>query len=97
MLWSFNITTIPREKNTFVDSLATVTSRISPLEYYEASRFTVELLYKPLVPNNISNWNVFKGDEQIISFLTNQDNFKDLAIDDEEFQENSIERGPTED
>jgi hypothetical protein len=51
----------------------------------------VELLYKPSVPNNISNWKVFEGDEQIISFLTNQDNFKDLAIDDEEFQEKLTE------
>jgi hypothetical protein len=38
------------------------------------------------VPNNISNWKVFEGDEQIIKNLTNQENFKDLAIDDEIFQ-----------
>jgi hypothetical protein len=54
----------------------------------------VELLYKPSVPNNISNWKVFEGDEQIINFLTNQDNFKDLAIDDEVFQEKSTETDP---
>jgi hypothetical protein len=47
----------------------------------------VELLYKPSVPNNISNWKAFEGDEQIINFLTNKDNFKDLPIDDEVFQE----------
>ena len=93
----FNITTIPREKNTLTDSLAIAASGLSPLEDYESSRFTVELIYKPSVPNNISNWKFFEGDEQIISFLTNQDNFKDLTIDDEEFQENSMERGPMED
>jgi hypothetical protein len=43
------------------------------------------------VPNNISNWKVFEGDEHIIKFLTNQDNFKDLAIDDEVFQEKLAE------
>ena len=59
----FNIIAIARAKNTLTDSLATDASRISPLEYYEASRFTVELLYKPSVPNNIYNWKVFKGDE----------------------------------
>jgi hypothetical protein len=91
---AFNITVIPRTKNTLVDSLATAASRISPLEDYEASRFTVELLYKPSVPNNISNWKVFEGDEQIINFLTNQDNFKDLAIDDEVFQEKLTETDP---
>jgi hypothetical protein len=46
------------------------------------------------VPKNISNWKVFEGDEQIISFLTNQDNFKDLAIDDEVFQEKLVELDP---
>jgi hypothetical protein len=54
----------------------------------------VELLYKPSVPNNISNWKFFKGDEKIINFLTNQDNFKDLAIDDEEFREKTAETNP---
>ena len=88
---SFNITAIPRAKNILVDSLATTASRMSPLEYYEASWFTVELLYKPLVLKNISNWKVFEGDEQIIDFLTNQENFKDLAIDDEVFQEKLAE------
>jgi ribonuclease HI len=41
---AFNIRAIPRTKTILVDSLATVTSRISPLEDYEASWFTVELL-----------------------------------------------------
>ena len=54
----------------------------------------MELLYKPSVPNNISNWKVFEGDEQIINFLTNQDNFKDFAIEDEVFQEKSIDTDP---
>jgi hypothetical protein len=67
----FNITTISRTKNTLVDSLATASSRISPLEDYEASKFIMELLYKPSVPNNISNWKAFEGYEQIINFLTN--------------------------
>ena len=60
---AFDITTIPRAKNILTDSLATIASRLSPLEDYEASRFTVELLYKTSIPNNISNWKVFEGDE----------------------------------
>jgi hypothetical protein len=31
----------------------------------------------------MSKLKVFAGDEHIINFLTNKDNFKDLAIDDE--------------
>jgi hypothetical protein len=90
----FNITVISRAKNILADSLATTTSRLSPLEDYEASQFTVELLYKLSVPNNISNWKFFEGDEQIINFLTNQDNFKDLTIDNEVFQEQPTETDP---
>jgi hypothetical protein len=54
----------------------------------------MELLYKPSGPNNISNWKIFEGDEQIINFLTNQDNFKYLAIDDEVFQDQVTETDP---
>jgi hypothetical protein len=61
------------------------------LEYYEASRFAIEFLYKPSVPDNISNWRVFEGDEHIISFLTNEENFRDLAIDDDVFQKILVE------
>jgi len=43
---------------------------------------------------NIYNWKVFEGHEQIIYFLTNQDNFKYLAIDDEIFQEQLVETDP---
>jgi len=93
---AFNVTMILRAKNILVDSLAIVASRLSPLEDYEASRFIVELFYKPSVPNNISNWKFFEGDEQIITFFTNQDNFKDLIIDDEEFQEKLTETSPRE-
>ena len=46
------------------------------------------------MPKNISNWKFFEGDENIINFLTNQDNFKYLAIDDEVFQEKSTETNP---
>jgi hypothetical protein len=56
----------------------------------------VELLYKPSVPNNIANWKVFEGYEQIIDFLTNQEIFKDLSIDNEVFQENLGETDPHE-
>jgi hypothetical protein len=69
-----------------VDSLATTASSLSPLDYYEASKFTIELLYNPFVPENITNWRLFEGGEHIIAFVTNEENFKNLAIDNEVFQ-----------
>jgi hypothetical protein len=59
---AFNISAIPRSKNILVDSMVIAASTLSTLEDYEASQFTMEFLYKPLVPNNISNWKVFEGD-----------------------------------
>jgi hypothetical protein len=53
---AFNITMISKINKTPANSLATASSRLSPLEDCEASQFTMEILYKPLVPNNISNW-----------------------------------------
>jgi hypothetical protein len=54
----------------------------------------VELLYTPLVPKNNSSWKVFEGDEQIIIFFTNQDNFKELTVEDEVFHEQSMKIDP---
>jgi len=49
--------------------------------------FSTELLFMPLVPNNIMNWRVFDYDEHITEFLTNASTFKDAIIDDEEHEE----------
>jgi hypothetical protein len=88
---TFKIITIPRSKNILADSLDTIASRLSPLEDHEASRFAIELLYKPSIPDNITNWRVFKGEEQIISFLTNEENFRGFTNDDEVFQKILVE------
>jgi hypothetical protein len=44
--------------------------------------FSMELLYRPSVPDNITNWRVFDNDQQIISFLHLEDNFKYFVIDE---------------
>jgi hypothetical protein len=95
-LEAFNIVVIPRTKNTLFDSLATASLSLSPLEDYESFWFIVELLYKPSVTNNISNWKLFEGYEHIIKILTNQENFKYLAIDDKILQEKLVYTDPCE-
>jgi len=69
---AFNITTIPQSKKLIFDSLATTSLRLSSLKDYEDSGFTIDILYKPSFPDNITNWRVFEGDEKIIYFLTNE-------------------------
>jgi len=64
---SFNITTITRSQNVFVgDTLANTTSRFTPLN----NGFIVEIIFRAFVPNNVTNWRVFKNEFQLIEFLT---------------------------
>jgi len=46
--------------------------------------FSIEIIYKPLVPNNMTNFHVFNDDHQIHHFMENADIFKDVAIDEDE-------------
>ena len=48
-----------------------------------AEKFSVELIYRSSVPDNITNWRVFEDYEQIINFLHSEDTFKGSVIDNE--------------
>ena len=39
-------------------------------------------MYKPSIPNNVTNWKVFDDDQQIVDFLSSQNTFKGMAIDE---------------
>ena len=80
---SFNICSIPHYLNVDADLLANVASRLIPFENFEPNAFSVELIYRPSVLDNVTNWRVFNNDEQIINFLTMEDTFKDSMIDEE--------------
>ena len=69
-----------------VDMLANATSNLFPSDDFSHNKFSVELIYRPSIPDNITNWRVFEDDEQIINFLHSQDTFKGLVIDDEQHE-----------
>ena len=77
---AFNIVSIPRLKNAAADLLATSAARLVPSN----NRCSVELLFRPSVPDMITNLRVFDDDQQIIECLTNDEVFKGAIIDDEE-------------
>lgn len=52
----FNISPIPRLQNESVDLLANVASNLIPPEDYSPDRFSIELIFRPSVPDNITNW-----------------------------------------
>ena len=81
---AFNIFSIPRVKNAATDLLATLAARLLPTN----NRCSIELLFRPSVPDNITNLSVFDDYQQIMECLMNNDTFKGAIIDDEEHQAN---------
>ena len=49
--------------------LANVASNFCLSDDFSHDKFYVELIYKPSILDNITNWRVFEDDEQIINFL----------------------------
>lgn len=46
------------------------------------NKYYVESIFRPFVPDNISNWQVFEGDEQILPFLHCEKAFKNAFTDE---------------
>ena len=66
--------------------LANAASNLCPSNDFSHDNFFVELIYKTLIPNNITNWRIFEDDKQIINFLHSEDTFKGSIIDDEQHE-----------
>jgi ribonuclease HI len=77
---AFNISFIPREKNTVADSLATSASNFKvplPPEF----RYDVDVKYRPSIPNNVKHWKVFEDDLEIKRFMEIVEEFSTMHID----------------
>ena len=72
--------------NSEAGMLANEASNIFPSDDFSHDKFSVELIYMPSIPDNITNWRVFEDDEQIINFLHSEDTFKGSVIDDEQHE-----------
>ena len=81
---AFNTNYIPILQNAAANLLATSAARSVPTN----NRCSIELIFRPSIPDNVTNLRVFDDDQQILEFLTNDETFKDLVIDDEEHQPN---------
>jgi hypothetical protein len=76
---AFNITSIPRNQNIYVDILPNATSMfISPDDV-----FSVEMIFMLSILDNITNRRVFNNDIQIINCITSLYSSQDAVIDDE--------------
>jgi hypothetical protein len=79
---AFNINSIPRLSNSEDDLLANVTSKLFPTEGLSMNAFSIELLFRPLIPNNITSWRVFDDNKKIINLLHMEDTFQGAIIDE---------------
>ena len=62
--------------------MANIASKLFPDENCKSNKFPFELIFRPSVPNNVINWQVFEGNEHIFHFLHCEDTFKDMVIDE---------------
>ena len=76
---AFNINLIPRLQNATTDLLATSAAILVPTN----NKCSIELIFRPSLLENVTNFKVFDDDQKILEFLTNDDTFKDSVIDDE--------------
>ena len=68
--------------------MANVASKLIPSENLTPDFFSVELIFRPSIPDNIFKWRVFDNDVQVLNFLMNKDTFKDSALDKVTHDEN---------
>ena len=78
----FNINSIPILSNSKADLLANVASKLLPVEGLSPNAFSIELLFRPSIMDNITNWRVFDDDQQVINFLHMEDTFQGVVIDE---------------
>jgi ribonuclease HI len=89
---AFNISFVPREKNTMVDSLATSASNFK-VSLPPKLRYDIEVKYKPSIPDNIKHWKVFEDDLEIKRFLETVEEFSALHIDQDPVSEAKLDAG----
>jgi hypothetical protein len=70
-------------QNASTDLLENVASKLIPPKYFTPNRFFVELVFRPFVPDNITNWRVFNDDVDIINFLSSEGTYENDIIDEE--------------
>jgi hypothetical protein len=89
---AFNISFVPREKNTVADFLATSASNFKvPLS--PKFRYDVEVKYRPSIPDNVKHWKVFKDDLEVKIFLETVEEFSEMHIDQDTVSQEELDGG----
>jgi len=84
---TFNIHAIPIEENKKVDSLVIAESTFKSPKVSNI-KYEIEMKYKPSIPDNVKNWQVFEDDQHIKTFLEMIEKFSATHINREDDQNN---------
>lgn len=91
---SFNISSIQRYQNVDANLLTNVASHLILSENFQPNAFSIALIYRTSVSDNITNWRAFNDDGQIINFLMMEETFKGL-VNYEDQHDAEIKKGIT--
>jgi len=80
---AFKICLLPHSQNVDVDILPNVSSKVVPLDTLHPNAFSIELIFRPLVHDSITNWHVFDDDKKIMTSFHMEDTFKDFILDED--------------
>lgn len=59
-------------------------SKLIPSEDFSPDRFSIELIFRPSILDNITNWRIFNDDPDIVSFLTSDGSYTNQIIDEDQ-------------
>lgn len=61
-----------------------VTSKLTPSEDFSSDRFSIELIFRPSIPDKITNWRIFNDEPDIVSILTSEGSYNNQIIDEDQ-------------
>jgi ribonuclease HI len=77
---ALDLVAIPREKNSKADELAVAASTLTVSDSLIDENISVEVIFRPSIPDNRNHWQVFQDDKQVIKFLTHMHEFSDFGV-----------------
>jgi hypothetical protein len=63
---ALNIIVIPRDQNFKADELSVASSTLQLSQYLIKENISVEVIFKPSVPDNMHHWQILDDDKQFI-------------------------------
>jgi hypothetical protein len=81
---TLDLVSIPRDQNFKADELVVVASTLKLSQELINGNIIVEVIFRPLVPDNVDHWKIFDDDKQVIKFVNNIQEFSYFHISEKE-------------